>query len=48
MLVIARNMEPQEVEGLRELFHRLDEDGTGTINAAQLKEAMAHMGKLVS
>lgn len=30
-----------------ELFYRLDEDGTGTINAAQLKEALAHMGKTV-
>lgn len=47
MLVIARHMESEEVEGLRELFYRLDEDGTGTINAAQLKEALAHMGKKV-
>ncbi|GAB4819739.1 hypothetical protein N2152v2_006785 [Parachlorella kessleri] len=45
MLVIARNMDASEVEGLRELFYRLDEDGTGTINARQLKDALAHMGK---
>lgn len=47
MLVIARHMEPEEVEGLRRLFQRLDVEATGTINAAQLQEGLACLGKTV-
>ena len=47
MLVVARHMQPEEVEGLRRLFQQLDEEATGTISMAQLQEAMRHMGKEV-
>jgi hypothetical protein len=47
MLVVARHMQPEEVEGLRLLFQQLDEEATGTISMAQLQEAMRHMGKEV-
>lgn len=44
----ASSTPPSCCQGLRELFYRLDEEGTGTINADQLKEALAHLGKTVS
>ena len=47
MLVVARHMEPGEVESLRQLFQQLDEEATGTISLVQLQEAMRHMGKEV-
>lgn len=47
MLVVARHMQPAEVEGLRQLFESLDEEATGTISMRQLRQAVRHMGKEV-
>lgn len=47
MLVVARHLQPAEVEGLRQLFQRLDEEATGTISMQRLQEAMRHTGKEV-
>ncbi|KAL4443603.1 hypothetical protein ABPG75_011340 [Micractinium tetrahymenae] len=47
MLVVARHMQPAEVESLRQLFQQLDEEATGTISMRQLQEAMRHMGQEV-
>ena len=35
------------MEGLRQLFQQLDEEARGTISAAQLRDALAHMGREV-
>ena len=43
MLVVARLTAPGEVEGLRSLFQRLDQDATGTVSLAQLREAVRHI-----
>ncbi len=48
MLVVARQLQPAEVEGLRQLFENLDEDATGTISLQQLQAALRHMGREVS
>lgn len=44
VLVIARNMPSQEIQGLREMFKAMDKDGSGIISVAELKEGLAAKG----
>ncbi len=39
--LIARSLPSVETEGMRELFLDMDADGSGTISAAELREALA-------
>lgn len=48
LLVIARSMNQEQIQGLKELFHRIDADGSGTITVEELRDALTEMGNQVT
>jgi calcium-dependent protein kinase len=36
--VIATNLPPEEIEGIRRMFAEMDDDGSGTISFQELRE----------
>ncbi len=44
MQVIASNLPPEEIEGLRELFRALDTDHSGTISFEELRDGLRARG----
>lgn len=40
LLVIAKSLNPDEIEGLQQLFRSIDVDGSGTITVDELRTAM--------
>lgn len=45
--VIALNLPPAEIEGLKEMFAAMDADGSGTITADELREGLKTKGSLI-
>lgn len=41
MSVLVKMLDTKDIEKLRDVFLRIDTDGTGTINAIELKRALA-------
>mmetsp|Transcript_4592 Transcript_4592/g.12777 ORF Transcript_4592/g.12777 Transcript_4592/m.12777 type:complete len:526 (+) Transcript_4592:190-1767(+) len=44
MKVMAKNIAPDEVTGLREVFKNIDKDSSGTITVEEMREAMKEQG----
>ncbi|KXZ49062.1 hypothetical protein GPECTOR_23g147 [Gonium pectorale] len=42
--VIARSLPPMELAGMREMFHDMDEDSSGTITVDELREGLRRKG----
>ncbi|GBF87804.1 calcium-dependent kinase-like protein [Raphidocelis subcapitata] len=47
-MVIATHLPYDEIRGLRELFESIDTDGSGTLTAAELQQALASRGAKVA
>jgi len=41
MNVLVKMLDTKDIEKLRDVFLRIDTDGTGTINAIELKKALS-------
>ena len=48
LLVIARSMNQEQIQGLKELFQSIDADNSGTITVEELRAALADMGNNVT
>ena len=48
LLVIARSMNQEQIQGLKELFQSIDADNSGTITVEELRAALADMGNHVT
>ena len=48
LLVIARSMNQEQIQGLKELFQSIDADNSGTITVEELRDALADMGNHVT
>jgi calcium-dependent protein kinase len=48
LLVVARSMSPEQIQGLKQLFHMIDADDSGTITVEELKTALHDMGNIVT
>ncbi|KAF2298001.1 hypothetical protein GH714_006926 [Hevea brasiliensis] len=44
MKVIAENLSSEEIKGLKQMFHNMDTDGSGTITYEELKVGLARLG----
>ncbi|KAJ9165923.1 hypothetical protein P3X46_020736 [Hevea brasiliensis] len=42
--VIAENLSSEEIKGLKQMFHNMDTDGSGTITYEELKVGLARLG----
>lgn len=46
--VIAENLSPEEIKGLRQMFNNMDTDKSGTITVEELKEGLRKLGSKIS
>lgn len=46
--VIAENLSPEEIKGLRQMFNNMDTDKSGTITVEELKEGLTKLGSKIS
>eukprot|EP00899_Mesostigma_viride_P019571 jgi/Mesvir1/27615/Mv07348-RA.1 len=46
--VVAHNLSEEELKGLKEMFHMIDRDGSGTITYAELKDGLQKMGSTLA
>jgi calcium-dependent protein kinase len=44
--VIATNLPPEEIEGIRRMFGEMDDDGSGTISFEELREGGGAAGRV--
>jgi len=42
--VIAENLSPEEIKGLKQMFNNMDTDKSGTITVEELKEGLRKLG----
>lgn len=48
LLAVARAMNQEQIQGLKELFQRIDKDSSGTITVEELRDALTEMGDEVT
>lgn len=48
LLVVARSMNQEQIQGLKELFVAIDADSSGTITVEELRQALGGMGNRVT
>lgn len=48
LLAVARAMNQEQIQGLKELFQRIDKDSSGTITVEELRDALSEMGDEVT
>lgn len=48
LLAVARAMNQEQIQGLKELFQRIDADSSGTITVEELRNALTEMGNQVT
>ncbi|XP_062226422.1 calcium-dependent protein kinase 12-like isoform X1 [Phragmites australis] len=46
--VIAENLSPEEIKGLKQMFNNMDTDKSGTITVEELKEGLTKLGAKIS
>ncbi|KAL6882635.1 hypothetical protein ACP4OV_011325 [Aristida adscensionis] len=46
--VIAENLSPEEIKGLKQMFNNMDTDRSGTITVEELKEGLRKLGSKIS
>ncbi|PUZ48421.1 hypothetical protein GQ55_7G244100 [Panicum hallii var. hallii] len=46
--VIAENLSPEEIKGLKQMFNNMDTDKSGTITVEELKEGLTKLGSKIS
>ncbi|RLM74990.1 calcium-dependent protein kinase 29-like [Panicum miliaceum] len=46
--VIAENLSPEEIKGLKQMFNNMDTDKSGTITVEELKEGLRKLGSKIS
>ena len=46
--MIAENLSPEEIKGLKQMFNNMDTDKSGTITVEELKEGLTKLGSKIS
>lgn len=46
--VIAENLSPEEIKGLKQMFNNMDTDRSGTITVEELKVGLTKLGSRIS